>query len=41
MGSVHSWNLSTIHANWPTGESVNAYAIVCGFVPCSMAYEES
>jgi hypothetical protein len=22
-GSVHSWNFSTIHASWPTGESVS------------------
>jgi hypothetical protein len=40
-GSVHSWNFSTIHASCPTGESVSAYAMVWGFVPCRIAYDES
>ncbi|MGX7670146.1 hypothetical protein [Plantactinospora sp. DSM 117369] len=31
--SVHSWNFSTIQPSCPTGESVSAYARVCGRVP--------
>jgi len=31
--SVQVWNFSTIQPARPAGESVRAYAIVCGFVP--------
>ena len=31
--SVHVWNFSAIHAASPAGESVKAYASVCGRVP--------
>ena len=34
-GLTHSWNFSTIQASWPTGESVSAYASVCGRVDWS------
>jgi predicted DNA-binding transcriptional regulator YafY len=30
VSSVHSLNFSTIQASWPAGESVRAYASVCG-----------